>query len=215
MPILHSRNVHEPPYALEMGFGERLAAARIAAGLTQAGLGRGLGTDGSDCHKSVVLGWEKGRHFPRVDQLVLICRKLNCSADELLFGQSSEWPFRRTPIERVKSLDPQNLSFVEGRLQEAIASLWRTPQSDISRVNQGKTREQSAPIQSESDDSPAEITDIWSLVYQDRVGFDGGADNEQEQKQRDPAGESSASAQRRSVAQASPGKPNSRGRIRG
>ncbi len=69
-----------------MSFGTRLAAVRKERGLTQQELGRGLGTDGADASKSVVYGWEKDQHYPRVDQLILICRKLHCSADYLLFG---------------------------------------------------------------------------------------------------------------------------------
>lgn len=75
-----------PPYAQSMSFGERLAAARKDAGLTQQELGRGLGTDGADASKSVVYGWEKDQHHPRVDQLILICERLGVSADYLLFG---------------------------------------------------------------------------------------------------------------------------------
>jgi transcriptional regulator with XRE-family HTH domain len=69
-----------------MNFGDRLRAARVKKGLTQEGLGKGLGTDGKDASKSVVYGWEKGPHHPRVDQLMLICDRLGCSADYLLFG---------------------------------------------------------------------------------------------------------------------------------
>lgn len=72
-----------------MTFGSRLTAARKKAGLTQGELGRGLGTDGADAGKQVVYGWEKDQHYPRVDQLIKICQKLNCSADFLLFGVES------------------------------------------------------------------------------------------------------------------------------
>lgn len=54
--------------------------------MTQTDLGVGLGTDGADVGKQVVYGWEKEQHYPRVDQLILICQKLNISADYLLFG---------------------------------------------------------------------------------------------------------------------------------
>lgn len=67
-----------------MTFGNRLRQAREAAGLTQSELGRSLGTDGADASKSVVLGWEKDRHYPRADQLIVICRRLSVSADFLL-----------------------------------------------------------------------------------------------------------------------------------
>jgi transcriptional regulator with XRE-family HTH domain len=79
-----------------MGFGARLAAARKAKQLTQEQLGKGLGTDGKDASKAVVYGWEKDQHYPRVDQLELICNKLNCSADFLLFG-----------VENVSGLRPE------------------------------------------------------------------------------------------------------------
>lgn len=72
-----------------MTFGSRLTQARKKKGLTQEGLGKGLATAGEDASKSVVYGWEKDQHYPRVDQLKLICEKLECSADFLLFGMES------------------------------------------------------------------------------------------------------------------------------
>lgn len=70
-----------------MNFGQRLADMRKARKLTQAELGRGLGTDGTDAGKQVVYGWEKGIYFPKVDQLAAICQRLGVSADWLLFGE--------------------------------------------------------------------------------------------------------------------------------
>jgi transcriptional regulator with XRE-family HTH domain len=72
-----------------MSFGTRLRALREQKGLTQDGLGKGLGTAGADAGKAVVYGWEKDQHHPRVDQLMLICKRLGCSADYLLFGTES------------------------------------------------------------------------------------------------------------------------------
>lgn len=69
-----------------MSFGSRLTEARKRKGLTQEALGKGLGTDGKDASKAVVYGWEKDQHFPRVDQLAMICERLEASADQLLFG---------------------------------------------------------------------------------------------------------------------------------
>lgn len=69
-----------------MEFGARLAKARKNKGLSMEALGEGLGTDGKDVTKQTVWGWEDGRHFPKTDQLFEICRRLNCSADYLLFG---------------------------------------------------------------------------------------------------------------------------------
>ena len=73
-----------------MSFGYRLRRAREDANLTQTDLGKGLGTNGEDVSKSVVLGWEKDRHFPRADQVVLICERLKCTADYLLLGAKDE-----------------------------------------------------------------------------------------------------------------------------
>lgn len=84
LPSFHNERL---AYAIWMSFGARLAAARKDAGMTQTELGKGLGTDGSDASKSVVYGWEKDQHYPRVDQLMVICRKLGCSSDYLLFGE--------------------------------------------------------------------------------------------------------------------------------
>jgi transcriptional regulator with XRE-family HTH domain len=72
-----------------MSFGTRLTAARKQKGLTQEALGKGMGTDGTDASKAVVWGWEKGHHFPKVDQLTLICDRLGVSADHLLFGREA------------------------------------------------------------------------------------------------------------------------------
>lgn len=68
-------------------FGSRLTAARKALKMRQEDVGKGLGTGGTDASKSVVMGWEKDRHHPRVDQLMLLCNKLGKSADFLLFGK--------------------------------------------------------------------------------------------------------------------------------
>jgi transcriptional regulator with XRE-family HTH domain len=68
------------------GFGLRLKAAREAAGLTGTELGRGAGERGNDASKASVSDWEKERHYPKADQLRVICLKLNISADHLVFG---------------------------------------------------------------------------------------------------------------------------------
>ena len=68
----------------QTSFGARITAARKAAGLTQAQLGEGLGIDGADMTKATVSGYEVGRNLPNVEQLRLICLRLNVSADSLL-----------------------------------------------------------------------------------------------------------------------------------
>lgn len=81
-------------YADAMGipvtFGQRLAERRKEKRMSQTDLGKGLGTDGKDCSKAVVSGWEKDQHHPRADQLAKICQALSTSADYLLFGMPAE-----------------------------------------------------------------------------------------------------------------------------
>lgn len=108
-----------------MSFGARLTQARKEKGLTQDGLGKGLGTDGKDAGKAVVYGWEKDQHYPRVDQLVLICKKLEVTADYLLFGKveaSSLAPdVLRTiqDLERLPKADRDNLLSLLAQMVEA------------------------------------------------------------------------------------------------
>lgn len=89
-------NEGAPPYARNMtnsisfGFGERLKAARKAAGLTGAELGEGAGESGRNASKASVSDWENERHYPKADQLRVICLKLNISADHLVFGDIKE-----------------------------------------------------------------------------------------------------------------------------
>lgn len=81
------------PYAQNMdksasfGFGARLREARQSAKLSGTELGRGAGEKpGKDASKQSVADWESERHYPKADQLRLICLKLNISADYLIFG---------------------------------------------------------------------------------------------------------------------------------
>jgi transcriptional regulator with XRE-family HTH domain len=87
-----------------MSFGARLTAARKRKGLTQEQLGKGLGTDGKDAGKAVVYGWEKDQHMPRVDQLTLMCERLDESADHLLFGTPSRADFPPGLVELMNSV---------------------------------------------------------------------------------------------------------------
>lgn len=81
--ITSSREL-SPQDSPDSAFGRRLREARCAAGLTQSDLGEGLATDGGDLLKAAISAWELGRCSPNVQQLTLICRRLNVSADKLL-----------------------------------------------------------------------------------------------------------------------------------
>lgn len=98
-----------------MSFGSRLTQARKDKGFTQTDLGKGLGTDGKDVTKAVVYGWEKDLHFPRVDQLALICDRLAVGADWLVFGRTASTSL---------SPDVAELATAADRLQNKKARTW-------------------------------------------------------------------------------------------
>lgn len=85
--------------------------------MTQTQLGKGLGTNGADVSKAVVLGWEKDRHSPRADQLAVICERLAVNPDWLLMG-----------AEQGLSVDAQRVArefdSFDATDREHILSLW-------------------------------------------------------------------------------------------
>ncbi|WP_083944687.1 MULTISPECIES: helix-turn-helix transcriptional regulator [unclassified Variovorax] len=83
------------------GFGSRLRAARQSRGMTGEELGRGAGEGGKDASKASVSDWENERHYPKADQLRVICMKLDISPDELLFGKNR---LRETQLYHVRAL---------------------------------------------------------------------------------------------------------------
>ncbi len=63
-------------------FGDRLAGAREAAGMTQAQLARRLGVK-----KTTVVGWENDMSEPRANKLSMMAGMLNVSIKWLLTGE--------------------------------------------------------------------------------------------------------------------------------
>lgn len=63
-------------------FGDRLAAAREAAGLTPEGLARRLGV-----RLSTISAWEEDRSDPRANRLAMLAGMLNVSLRWLLTGE--------------------------------------------------------------------------------------------------------------------------------
>lgn len=106
-----------------MGFGGRLRQKRKEAGLTQEELGRGLGTDGKDVGKAVVYGWEKEQHFPKVDQLEILCRRYRWSADFLVLdqvGTSDLAPDVAELVSEMNDLPAKHRDWVLMTLREAV-----------------------------------------------------------------------------------------------
>ena len=118
--VLHFLNNGWAAYAQSMKFGDRLRELRESKKMSQAELGRGLGEDGKDSSKAVVSGWEKNRHFPKVDQLIKICSRLGCSADFLCFGVQARWPLTLVEQARYDRLDEKQKGHVETRMLQAI-----------------------------------------------------------------------------------------------
>lgn len=114
-------------------FGQRLRDAREKLNLTQDQLGAGLGTDGKDCGKQTVMGWEKGKHFPRVDQLLLICQRVGLTPNDLLLDDKH-------------SLTMKTLSGLEANLVVMFRMLNETQRDDaLTCVNNLLTKTQSEP----------------------------------------------------------------------
>lgn len=63
-------------------FGDRVAAAREAAGMTQAQLARRLGVK-----KTTLTGWEQDLSEPRANKLIMMAGLLNVSMGWLLTGE--------------------------------------------------------------------------------------------------------------------------------
>lgn len=63
-------------------FGDRMAGARDAAGMSQAQLAKRLGV-----RKSTVLAWEEDRSEPRANRLVMLAGMLNVSVMWLITGE--------------------------------------------------------------------------------------------------------------------------------
>ena len=89
-------------------FGDRLRAARIAAGMTQEQLGFALGVT-----KSSVSAWENDREAPGFRLLPVLRTALGCSLDELVMGpgaaSGARDAVRETPELYVGNVDEKTL----------------------------------------------------------------------------------------------------------
>lgn len=64
-------------------------------------LGKGAGEWGKDASKASVSDWEHERHYPKADQLRVICMKLDVSPEHLLFGKRRDY---ETNIYRMREM---------------------------------------------------------------------------------------------------------------
>lgn len=125
-----------------MSFGARLREKREKKGLTQEALGKCVQTYGRIPSKSVVYGWESRGHFPRVDELILICAALDTTADYLVLGKVSDLQLTPETAEAAKELDSLLPKQREWALREAILpaiKIARSIQSPQSIPQAGQT----------------------------------------------------------------------------
>lgn len=62
-----------------MGFGTRLASMRGYRRMSQEQLGGYVGVT-----KQTISGWERDRRVPDADNIIALCKALDCSSDYLL-----------------------------------------------------------------------------------------------------------------------------------
>lgn len=62
-----------------------LAAARVNAGMTQDEVSKAIG-----CSKATLIGWEKGKHEIRGNQLVKLCQLYGISLNHIFLPIASE-----------------------------------------------------------------------------------------------------------------------------
>ena len=84
-------------------FGDRLAVAREAQGLTQAALARRLGV-----RRDTIEAWEADRSEPRANRLQMLAGLLNVSIAWLLTGEGDG--VNAPPADRPGSTDPAPIS---------------------------------------------------------------------------------------------------------
>ncbi len=74
-------------YAYLERFGQRLRAARMRSGITQAAAARAVNTSTTS-----YVGWEQGLHAPRLRRIAQIASTLGCTLDELLVDEPAGKP---------------------------------------------------------------------------------------------------------------------------
>lgn len=115
-------------------FGDRVAAAREAAGMTQAQLARRLGVK-----KATLVGWEQDLAEPRANKLSMISGLLNVSMSWLLTGegddlsepgsfegQSSDFQALANELRALRE-DMRRQTERAGRIEKTLRRLLETP----------------------------------------------------------------------------------------
>lgn len=99
--------------------GNRIRSMRKALDLTQPELAKAVGVD-----QSTVSDWEKHNAEPKGEALIALAKLFNTTAEYIMEGQDANaWPFENIPYASFLSLEHDERTRLEGRLQEILASI--------------------------------------------------------------------------------------------
>jgi transcriptional regulator with XRE-family HTH domain len=93
--------------------------------------------------KQTINSWESGTNIPDALWLRRIARAYETTVSRLVGDEVASWPFLRTPVGRVLALEPDDLSYVEGRLAAALSDVSPDPSpEDLARFNRERASQQ-------------------------------------------------------------------------
>ena len=142
------------------GFGKRLKAAREKLGMSGTTLGKGAGENGRDASKASVSDWEHERHYPKADQLRVICLKLNINVDELIFGDIRENMQMIQAESAIRALTPEQRQILVDRMTSSATD------ADSSVINVTPTN-----VNSSQTLSPSEIEERKTVSTRAPKGY--------------------------------------------
>lgn len=106
-----------------MKIGERIVAARMKAGLTQADIAQKL-----NITAQAISAWERGVKTPKLDTIIRICNAIGCDTSEILntvdFSTDTE-----TEVEEHRLLCPMKKGSEENRVCDKERCAWYFPSS--------------------------------------------------------------------------------------
>jgi transcriptional regulator with XRE-family HTH domain len=120
--------------------GERIRRMRKAQGLSQVDLAAKMGVD-----QSTISDIERGAGFS-AELLMKMCDHLGGSAALIMRGEDAAvWPFPKVEIERFLALEPEDRSFVQGKLLAAIEQVEGPSPADVQLFSKAHAARKKAP----------------------------------------------------------------------
>ena len=106
-----------------MKIGERIVAARMKAGLTQADIAQKLNVTAQ-----TISAWERGVKTPKLDTILRICNAIGCDTSEIL--NTVDFPTdAEMKVEEHKLLCPMKKGSEENRVCDKERCAWYFPSS--------------------------------------------------------------------------------------